>query len=74
MSPEDYETFSEVLTFAPCEPQRCVNVNITDDLIFEPKETFSLRLTNLTSIVYVFLGSAVGDVLITDDDSKLYIA
>ena len=71
MSSSDYENFSEVLTFSPCEPRRCVNVSITDDLMFEPEEKFSLSLTNLTSIVFVFLGSAVGEVLINDDDSKL---
>ena len=68
MSPSDYEAVREVLTFAPCETRHCVNVIITDDLVNEPEETFSLSLNKLTS--FVTLSTAAGEVLITDDDGK----
>ncbi|CAI8054449.1 hypothetical protein GBAR_LOCUS29715, partial [Geodia barretti] len=68
VSPSDYEALSEVLTFAPCDTQHCVNVIITDDLVNEPEETFSLSLNKLTS--FVTLSTAAGEVLITDDDDK----
>ena len=68
VSPSDYEAVSEVLTFAPCETRRCVNVVVTDDLVNEPEETFSLSLTKISS--FITLSVAAGEVLITDDDGK----
>ncbi|CAI8049107.1 hypothetical protein GBAR_LOCUS27045, partial [Geodia barretti] len=68
VSPSDYEAVREVLTFAPCETRHCVNVSITDDLVNEPEETFSISLNKLTS--FVTLNTTVGEVLITDDDDK----
>ena len=68
MSPSDYEAVTEVLTFAPCDTLLCMNVIITDDLLNEPEETFSLRLTNISS--FVTLNTTAGVVLITDDDGK----
>ena len=68
VSHSDYEAVSEVLTFAPCETRRCVNVSITDDLVNEPEGTFSLSLTKISS--FVTLSVAAGEVLITDDDGK----
>ena len=70
MSPSDYEAVSEVLTFAPCETRHCVNVSITDDLVNEPEETFSLSLTKISS--FVTLSTTAGEVLITDDDGKVF--
>ena len=68
VSPSDYEAVSEELTFAPCDTQHCVNVSITDDLVNEPEDSFSLTLNKLTS--FVTLSTAAGEVLITDDDGK----
>ena len=73
MSPSDYETVSEVLTFAPCDTLLCMNVIITDDLVNEPKEeTFSLSLNKISS--FVTLSTTAGYVLITDDDGKEFEA
>ena len=61
------------LTFQPCDMQKCVNVSITDDLINEPEERFAVSLTlsdNASSLIN--LGSATGDIVITDDDGVLY--
>ena len=68
VSPSDFEALSEVLTFAPCDTQHCVNVVITDDLVNEPEETFYLSLTNISP--FINLSTAAGEVLITDDDGK----
>ena len=57
------------LTFQPCDMQKCVNVSITDDLINEPEERFAVSLTlSDNNPPYVTLGSAAGDIVITDDD------
>ena len=72
MSPSDYEAVSEVLTFALCETRHCVNVSITDDLVNEPEETFSLSLTKISS--FVTPSTTAGEVLITDDDGKVFKA
>ena len=73
MSPSDYETVSEVLTFAPCDTLLCMNVIITDDLVNERKrETFSLSLTKISS--FVTLSTTAGYVRITDDDGKEFEA
>ena len=68
MSPSDYEAVAEVLTFAPCDTLLCINMVITDDLVNEPDETFSLSLTKISS--FVTLSTTAGEVLITDDDCK----
>ena len=49
-----------------------MNVSITDDLVNEPEETFSISLNKLTS--FVALNTTVGEVLITDDDGKEFKA
>ena len=72
MSPSDYEALSEMLTFAPCDTQHCVNVSITDDLVNEPEEIFPLTLTKISS--FVTLSTTAGEVLITDDDGKEFKA
>ena len=72
MNPSDYEALSEVLTFTPCETRHCVNVIITDDLVNEPEETFSLSLNKISS--FVTLSTTAGEVLITDDDGKEFKA
>ena len=71
VSPEDYEAVDVTLTFQPCDRQQCVNVSITDDLINEPEERFAVSLTlSDNNPPYVTLGSAAGDIVITDDDGK----
>ena len=48
-----------------------MNVSITDDLINEPEERFAVSLTlSDDNPPYLTLGSAAGDIVITDDDGK----
>ena len=70
VSSTDYGAVNEVLIFPPCETQHCVNVSITDDLINEPEERFSLSISFNTSI-FINLGPTAGEVVITDDDGKM---
>ena len=71
-SPADYVAVDQVLTFAACESQRCVNVSLANDLVSEPEETFSLSLTRSTRS-HISITSATGVVVITDDDGKKYL-
>ena len=68
-SPADYVAVEEVLMFAACESQRCVNVRLANDLVSEPEETFSLSLTRSTSS-HISFTSATGVVVVTDDDGE----
>ncbi|CAI8057262.1 hypothetical protein GBAR_LOCUS31214, partial [Geodia barretti] len=68
-SPADYVAVEEVLTFAACESQRCVNVRLANDLVNEPEETFSLSLTRSTRY-HISITSTTGVVVITDDDDR----
>ena len=68
MSPGDYVAVEEELTFAPCESRRCVNVRLTDDLVNEPDETFSISLSS--SSPHIIFSSPSVEVLVIDDDGK----
>ena len=57
------------MEFPPCETQHCVNVDITNDLVHEPEEIFSLSLTKISP--FITLSNDTGIVVITDDDGKL---
>ena len=48
-----------------------MNVSITDALVNEPEETFSLSLTKISSFITL---STTAEVLITDDDGKEFKA
>ena len=68
MCPTDYEAVKEVLTFDHCESRRCVTIRITNDLVYEPEETFSLSLTRTSNTSpFVSFSSATAEVVITDD-------
>ena len=62
----------EEVTFAACESQRCVSVRITDDLVNEPEETFSLSLTRSTS-THITFSSVTAEVVVTDDDGNEHL-
>ena len=69
VSPTDYEAVSKTVIFAPCDTRQCVNISITNDLINEPEETFTISLTlSGDAPSFIILTSATGDVLICDDD------
>ena len=72
VSPTDYEAVSKTVIFAPCDTQQCVNISITNDLINEPEETFTISLTisGDAPTAFIDLTSATGEVLIYDDDGN----
>ena len=57
------------MEFRPCEIQHCVNVDITNDLVHEPEEIFSLSLTKISP--FITLSTVTGKVTVTDNDGKL---
>ena len=57
-------------TSDPSTHRQCFNVNITDDLILEDTERFSLTLTLADSNVPVVVIPDVSEVEIIDDDGK----
>ena len=70
-SSSDYVAVNEELTFASCDTQLCVSVRITDDLISEPDEMFSVSLTLTTPTdSFITLSSVAAEVVITDNDGK----
>ena len=62
---EDFDAVSGTLTFAPGEKQRTVSVSLTDDVVDEADETFSIALT---SPVNATIGTATAEGTITDND------
>ena len=71
VSPPDYAAVCEVLTFAPCESQRCVNVTIFNDIFTESEERLSLSLyETIDTPSYISLNQTAGSIVIIDDDSK----
>ena len=65
----DYTATSEVLTFAACETQRCVNVTIIDDLTLETEETFDVTLNRTADLDNrITLDPAAEEIQIIDND------
>ena len=63
------------MVFAPCDSQQCVNISITNDLINEPEETFTISLTvSGETPSFITLTSANGEVVTHDDDGKHSLA
>ena len=46
----DYGALNVILMFDECERRRCVNVNITQDLVDEPDEFFTFHLNRTTDL------------------------
>ena len=63
---EDYEADSGTLTFAPGETSRTVVVTVLDDDVFEPRETFVVKLSNPSGAT-LSVGEATGAII--DDDT-----
>ena len=57
-------------TSDPSTHRQCFNVTITDDLVLEDTERFSLTLTLTDGNVPVVVDPDVSEVEIVDDDSK----
>jgi Calx-beta domain len=66
-SPGDYTAQSSTLSFAPGEVDKTVLVNITDDAVVEPTETFNVNLANATGGATIDTPTA--PVTILDDDA-----
>ena len=62
---EDYEVADGILTFAPGEASRTLQVPLLDDDIYEPVESFSLELLSPTNAT---LGVSTATGTILDDD------
>jgi hypothetical protein len=67
----DYQAASGVLTFAPGETSKTVNVLVNGDRIGEADETFSVNLSAATNAT-IFGGSAVGTIV--DDEPHISIS
>lgn len=65
--PSDYNSSTGVLTFTAGQTAKTVNIQVKGDVIFEPLETFSVRLTGLTN---VDAGDLTGVGNIRNDDSR----
>ena len=63
----DYGSVSGTLTFAPGESSATVSVDIVDDEMYEPDETFVARLSSPINAV-IAAGEATGTIL--DDDEE----
>ena len=69
VSPMDYVTLAEVLTFDACETQRCVAVTIMDDLVNDPEENFHVSLGRTLGLdSRITLGPVEGEIAIEDND------
>ena len=67
--PRDYtEVVSRQLSFQPGETEQCTAINVTDDVILEDSETFSVQL-NTTDRAVLF-NSSSATVTILDNDSE----
>ena len=62
----DYGSVSERLTFAPGESSATVSVDLVDDEMYEPDETFVARLSSPVNAVIV-TGEATGTILDNDE-------
>ena len=66
-SPSDYTGSTGTLTFAPGQTSRTVTASVVGDTIFEPDETFLMRLSNP---VRAAIGDAEGTGTILNDDPE----
>ena len=69
VGPGDYtEVVSWQLSFQPGESEQCTAINVTDDVILEDSETFSVQLN--TTDQAVLFNSSSATVTILDNDSE----
>ena len=68
----DYEATDIVLSFKPCEKQKCVDVVIFDDTVEEEPESFSYHLTRTPNLdPRIELDPAIGTVVIISEGEQL---
>ena len=67
----DYGELDMILHFDTCDVQQCTFVSIVNDLVDEPEEFFSYTLERTPGLDgRIDLDPTMGQVVITDDDSK----
>ncbi|MFN7247723.1 MAG: DUF4114 domain-containing protein, partial [Microcystis sp.] len=62
----DYESSTEILTFAPGEVEKKIAVAVKGDTISEPTETFTVNLTGVTNAILI-QGEGIGTILDNDN-------
>ncbi|MCZ8036898.1 MAG: DUF4114 domain-containing protein [Microcystis sp. LE17-20A] len=62
----DYESSTEILTFAPGEVEKNIAVAVKGDTISEPTETFTVNLTGVTNAILI-QGEGIGTILDNDN-------
>ncbi|MBE9088610.1 DUF4114 domain-containing protein [Microcystis aeruginosa LEGE 11464] len=62
----DYESSTEILTFAPGEVEKNITVAVKGDTISEPTETFTVNLTGVTNAILI-QGEGIGTILDNDN-------
>ncbi len=67
LATRDYDARSGTLTFAPGETTKTVDVPVTQDLLDEADETFTVELSDPVNAVF---NDGVGTATITDDDAQ----
>ena len=65
----DYDATSNDLLFVGAPQQLCVQINITDNSLDEPRESFLVMLSTMLPSEFVSLNPQFISVIITDDDS-----
>ena len=66
----DYVIFSKPVTFAACEDEGCVDIEIVDDDIVEDVEDFAVTLLRDGLDKDIELGNALATIEIFDDDGN----
>jgi len=64
----DYNATSEEFSFVGAPQQMCIQINITDDGVEEPRESFLVMLNTTQPSGFVSLNPQFISVIITDDD------
>ena len=67
----DFAASSRTLTFAAGQIQKTFSVDLVDDTFDEPREEFTVRLSNPSDNAHVLISTATGAIL--DDDEPLMV-
>jgi hypothetical protein len=62
-APDDYDSASGTLTFAPGETTKPVNVNVNADALAEGKETFAVNLSDPGTLASILDGAGQGTIV-----------
>ena len=74
VSHADYSAPVKSLRFPHCAKQQCVDINITDDSISEPQESFTVSLMRSNGMGdEIQLEPDVAEIIIIDNESMCYM-